>query len=379
MTTKHAMDSARHLDNNGHLIVDRTVITKAAVNPYRGKEIPNSAALGLDPEKIYFLLRDPEELRKAMPTFSAIQLMLQHIPVDAKEPQKELTVGAIGSEFEMDADGRVWAMLRVHDQEGIDYIQSGKMEELSAGYAYRADMTSGTYNGEHFDGVMRDIHGNHVAIVERGRIGRDAIVADEMPKEIEDYLMTKQVKLKKGALAQLKDKLGMDSAEDVKDVILAVHASLALDSDEEDKKAEDEVEILEQAEDEDEGEKADKERKALEETDKDDKEAKAEDSMEPRGAMDAATIEAGAIAKVTALFEARKKVVPIVGEIACDSAEEVYKTALIKSGVSTKGVHPSAYGAMVDLVLSRSAAPIAMDSAFTAPSQETSDKLKRFR
>lgn len=368
MTPTHAMDSARHIDSNGHLIVDRTVITKAAVNPYRGKEIPNSQALGLEPEKIYFLLRDPEELRKAMPTFSAIQLMLQHIPVDATEPQKELTVGAIGSEFEMDADGRVWAMLRVHDQEGIDYIQSGKMEELSAGYAYRADMTSGTYNGEHYDGIMRDIHGNHVAIVERGRIGRDAIVADEMPKEIEDYLMTKQVKLKKGALGKLQATLGMDSIDAVKDVILAVHGSLALDSDEEDKKAEDEVEILEQAEDE-----AEEDKKAEDEEPED---KKAEDSMEPRGAMDAATIEAGAIAKVTALFEARKKVVPIVGEIACDSAEEVYKTALTKSGVSTKGVHPSAYGVMVDLVLSRKA-EIAMDSAPVAKQSEGAAKLLR--
>lgn len=363
MTISQAMDSARHLDQNGHLIVDRTVITKAAVNPYRGKEIPNSQALGLDPEKIYFLLRDPDELRKGMDSFAAIQLLLQHIPVDATKPEKELTVGAIGSEFEMDADGRVWAMLRVHDQEGIDYIQSGKMQELSAGYAYRADMTAGTYNGEHYDGVMRDIHGNHVAIVERGRIGRDAIVADEMPKEIEDYLMTKQVKLKKGALAQLQSKLGMDSAEEVKNVILAVHGSLALDSDEkEEEKAEDEIEIVEKAEDE------------AEEAEDEEEDKKAEDEEEPKGAMDSATIEANAVARVTALFEAREKVKPIVGQIACDSAEDVYKTALKHAGVSTVGIHPSAYGAMVDLVLSRKN-EIAMDSAPVVKASEDVNKL----
>ena len=45
--------SARSYDANGHLIVDSTVITKAAVNPYYGKEIPDYESLGLDPEKVY--------------------------------------------------------------------------------------------------------------------------------------------------------------------------------------------------------------------------------------------------------------------------------------------------------------------------------------
>lgn len=347
----HAMDSARHIDGNGHLIVKRTVITKAAVNPYRGSEIPNSEQLGLDPDKIYYLLRCPVELERGMNTFAAVQLLKRHIPVDASDSQKESTVGAIGSEFEMDEEGRVWAMLRVHDQEGIDYIQSGKMEELSAGYAYTPDMTAGVYNGEHYDGVMRNIQGNHVAIVERGRIGRDAIVADYMPNEIEDYLMTKQVKIKQGSLEELQAKLGMDSLDSVKDVILAVHGVLALDSDdEEEKKAEDEEEVVEVAEDEDDGEKDDKEGKKAED----------EEEEKPKTAMDADSIRRS----VVELFEAREKVKPIVGQIACDSAEEVYKTALKQIGVSTNGVHPSAFSAMVDMHLASSQrVTIAQDSA----------------
>lgn len=349
--TEHAMDSARYIDDNGHLIVKETVITKADVNPYYGKEIPNGAALGLDPEKIYFLLRDPEELRAGMQSFAAGQLLLQHIPVHATKPEKELTIGAIGSEFRMDDEGCVWAMIRVTDQEGIDYIQSGKMEQLSAGYAYTADMTSGEYNGIKYDGIMRNIRGNHVALVERGRIGPDAIIADNMPNEIEEYLMTKKVELKKGALAKLQAELGMDSADGLKKTILAVHAALALDEDKEDEKAEDEIEIIEKEEAEDE----------------DPKEAEDEESEDDKKAMDAATIEQNTVARVTALFEAREKVKPLVGQIACDSAEEVYKIALSKAGVSTKGVHPSAYGAMVDLVLEKqSTVTIAQDSA--APS-----------
>lgn len=380
----HAMDSARHIDNNGHLIVNKTVITKAAVNPYRGSEIPDSERLGLDPNQIYYLLRCPVELERGMNTFAAVQLLKRHIPVDATDSQKESTVGAIGSEFEMDDEGRVWAMLRVHDQEGIDYIQSGKMQELSAGYAYTPDMTEGVYNGEHYDGVMRNIQGNHVAIVERGRIGRDAIVADYMPNEIEDYLMTKKVKLKQGSIAELKTRLGMDSDEAVKAAILAVHGALALDSDDkEEKKAEDEDdEVVEVAEDEQTQAERDneseamriKEREKREEKDRERDNKKAEDEDDkPKKAMDADSIRRS----VVELFEAREKVKPIVGQIACDSAEEVYKTALKQIGVSTAGVHPSAFGAMVDMHLAGShRATIAQDSAPSVMSSSLSTFTK---
>ncbi len=39
-------------------------------------------------------------------------------------------------------------------------------------------MTPGSYNGEAYDGVMRDIAGNHVALVVQGRAGADVLVND---------------------------------------------------------------------------------------------------------------------------------------------------------------------------------------------------------
>ena len=379
---KYAMDfqsltTVRHIDNNGHLIVDRTCITKAAINPYLGKEIPNWQALGLDPNKVYMLLRCPTELQRALPTFQGLQLLERHTPVSSEEPKKDSTVGSIGTVVEMDGDN-VYSSLRVYDQNAIDLIESEKLNQLSAGYAYTADMTGGEWNGEHYDGVMRNIHGNHVALVERGRIGEDAIIADEMPNEIKEFLMSKKIALKKGSLSKLQEQLGMDSAEELKKTIIAVVGQLAHDEDkEDDKKAEGEddekksdaedEEVIEVAEDEDDDKKSDAEDEAKKD-DKDDDEAKKDDKKEQ--AMDAAMIESNAVAKVTALFEAREKVKPIVGQIACDSAEEVYKTALDKSGVSTKGVHPSAYGAMVDLVLQgkQNTPNIAEDAAYASAS-----------
>ncbi|MCU4346720.1 DUF2213 domain-containing protein [Acinetobacter lactucae] len=49
---------------------------------------------------MYRLLRDPEELSKALFTFREVQFLLCHIPVTAEKPQKDFTVGVIGTESE---------------------------------------------------------------------------------------------------------------------------------------------------------------------------------------------------------------------------------------------------------------------------------------
>lgn len=370
--------SARHYDRNGHLVVDSTIITKASVNPYYGNEIPNHKELGLIPDKVYNLLRDPQELKKALPTFGGLQLLIKHIPVDSDEPQKEYTIGSVGTDLSMDGDD-VKSSLRIWDKEAINLIESEKLRELSSGYAYTPDMTAGVFNGEPYDGIMRDIHGNHVALVERGRIGRDAIIADSLPIE----LMEQSMKLKKGALAKveakLKAKLGLDAdigasvLKEIIDEVIENTEHVVEDTDEVEKlegavdsddKAEDEDKD-DQAQDEDEGEKAKSERKELEDTDNDDREAKKDDK-----AMDAASIaldaENRAVKRVTALFEARELVKPLIGQVALDSAEQVYKMALDHAGVDTKGVHPSAFKAMASLVIKNkqvNTPKVALDSA----------------
>src|SRR5262249_55416584 len=71
--------TSRVKDENGFMHV-RCHISKACVNPYRGSEIPKSDELGLDPNRVYQLLRDPAELAKAAPTFNNMPLMAGHPP-----------------------------------------------------------------------------------------------------------------------------------------------------------------------------------------------------------------------------------------------------------------------------------------------------------
>jgi hypothetical protein len=82
---------------------------------------------------------------------------------------------------------------------------------------------------------------------------------------------------------------------------------------------------------------------------------KRDPNMTKKPAMDAAAMINEAVRRTTlrlnAVRAAEKAVRPWVGEIqvAMDHAADVYKFALEKSGVDTKGIHPSAYPAMLAL------------------------------
>lgn len=216
--------SVRTYDRDGHLKVERTHISKANVCPYIGREIPGWQALGLDRDRIYQMLRDPEELAKGAKTFDGKPLLLQHKFITADTHHKmgaPLTVGSVGTSGEyrhpyLDNGLTVW------DKRGIDAIESEDQCELSSSYRFKADMTPGTFKGVRYDGVMRDIQGNHVAIVKEGRAGSDVVVADSaLPKLEEMFPMTtkplsrKAVLLQGAVMAYLSPKVASDAKLDL--------------------------------------------------------------------------------------------------------------------------------------------------------------------
>ncbi|TXH35295.1 MAG: DUF2213 domain-containing protein [Rhodospirillaceae bacterium] len=174
-----ALDRAtvRSYDADGRLRVEITNISKANICPYFGREIPDFEALGLDPDKQYRLFRDPEELEKAAPTFNNLPLLSRHVPVSASDHKPDLVIGATGSDADFEAP-YLRNSLVVWASEAIEAIEAETQKELSCAYRYRADMTPGEYDGEKYDGVMRDIVGNHVALVREGRAGPDVVVGD---------------------------------------------------------------------------------------------------------------------------------------------------------------------------------------------------------
>ncbi|EPN6131771.1 TPA: DUF2213 domain-containing protein [Enterobacter asburiae] len=389
-TERLAFDRAsmRSFDGNGRLQVKLSNISKANVCPYFGREIPNAEKLGLEPDKIYQLWRHPDELKKAAATFNNIPLLSIHTPDFPGDPPREYRVGVTHSNADFDGT-YLTNGLSVWDDSAIAGIETEEQEELSSSYQYVADMTPGvTPNGEPYDGIMRDIIGNHVALVEKGRAGSDVLVADSLPPEL--MLMSKR----KDAIirATLKPLLAADA--DLEAEVLCV--LLALDEadkeDEKDKKpADDEDDCCDKkkkpADDEDDEDSDDKKKKPAEDEDdeddkKDDKVSKTAMDSAIRLAADSATKRAAE--NFRKVREAEQAVRPLIGDVvAMDSADDVYRTALEQAGVDIEGVHPSAFPKMVKMAIEQQnnkRPVIAQDSASHSEFEKafpTAGKLKR--
>lgn len=171
--------SQRHFDDNGFMHVKDCPISKACVNPYRGDEIPNWERLGLDPSRVYNLLRDPEELKKAASSFDNMPLLSQHKTQTSSSPDPHLRVGSLGTGTYFDDPYLRTPSLAIYDDPAISGIENEVQRELSSSYRYDADMVPGEFRGAKYDGVMRNIRGNHVALVEAGRAGSDVAVSDQ--------------------------------------------------------------------------------------------------------------------------------------------------------------------------------------------------------
>lgn len=200
--------TVRTFDEDGRLRVAKTPISKANVCPYRGNEIPRWDKLGLDPERVYRLLRSPEELERAVHTFNGLPVLEEHHHVTAVNPRRDLVVGTTGNEASFETPF-LYNSLVIWDGVAIDRIKSGEQRELSSAYRYEADMTPGEYQGEPYDGVMRNISGSHVAVVPTGRAGPDVLVADAKPESID--MPKKNTARRDKLLATLKPFLANDA------------------------------------------------------------------------------------------------------------------------------------------------------------------------
>jgi hypothetical protein len=392
-----AMDrgSVRRRDANGFLHVEASNISKANACPYYGREIPGAQELGLDADRVYYLYRDPDELARAAPSFNNVPILSEHLPVDCEELPEELIIGSTGTDCAF-IHPYLSNSLVIWSAPYQRAIEADEQRELSCGYRYRADMTPGrTEDGLQYDGVMRDIVGNHVALVVEGRAGPDVLVGDEVMKlnsrtalmisgAIQSHirpLLAADAKVDIGpvlasvdakAMAQdgapksiagkvaklVKGKLAQDKALDADALAAAIGSVQALAMDED---------KIEEAEDED----PEDEPKAEDEDPDADKEAEDEaEEDEPKG-MDAAVVrkmiadaEKRGAARVAAIDTAKRDVFPLVGEVVgLDSAEAIYAFALKAKGFDTKGVHASALKAMVAMVPTETP-QIAQDSAF---------------
>jgi hypothetical protein len=402
--------SLRTRDEDRRMTIEHSPISKANVCPYWGREIPDWQALRLDPDRKYMLLRSPDELARGAATFSHIPVLLRHMPISADAPAQELVVGTTG-EVTFEQPYLISTPLKIWTSKAIGLIESDQQRELSSAYRYRADMTSGQYEGVNFDGIMRDIRGNHVALVEEGRAGPDVFVKDQSPPEF-SMKYPKAVAAIKARSPQLSDEeadtlagLAYDAREkeggegegevevedealtpaekkaaekEAKDAKLAKGMDAELDDEEKEKawaKAKDKKAKDKKAKDKAAKDKAAKDKKAKDAANNsstigevDDEQidhrqdfdpAKGKDAMITKDEMRVALDEQAKVIRKQEqdLYVAREAVKPIVGVVAMDgtldTADKVYAFALKHAGIKTEGVHPSAFPLLLDTVKSR--------------------------
>lgn len=411
-----AMDRAstvRSYDADGRLHVAVSNISKANVCEYLGREIPDWRKLGLDPDNIYRLLRDPEELRKGVATFNNLPILSEHVPVTAIGEDSHmpgLVVGSTGTDAAIDGQFLTNSLV-IWARGSIDGIVNDEKRELSSAYRYRADMTPGEFAGVDYDGVMRDIVGNHVALVFEGRAGSDVIVGDEQPMAFKSKralmlagglgglirpLLAQDAKFdlgpalsgvnhkslaKTGATRALGEKvfglvqphLAQDAGLDVEDVCKVIDAVQGSPLAEDDDIPE--TQGLPVAEDEEDDDKDKPDVAEDEDGDDDDKDKPAMDAAAVKKLTDKARRDA--LAEGAAIRTAEREVHPVVGElVAMDSAADVYKAGLVALGVDVAKLPASAYGETFRAVKAArdEARPLAQDSRPSSTSRSDFDK-----
>lgn len=157
----------------GFLICKNVPIARTGDQEYLAREIGLS---GQDGEQVLTVHRSPEEVfsQAALASFEGKPVTNDHPPdligpddVGMYEKGHAQNVRRGTGEW---ADYMV-ADLHIHDRELIDAIQGGK-REISCGYECEySPNRDGTYS-------QKNIRGNHVAVVDRGRAGKRAAILD---------------------------------------------------------------------------------------------------------------------------------------------------------------------------------------------------------
>lgn len=177
-----AMDkSMRVVDDNGFFEVKDNPLSKVGVFPYSGRMVRDTQ----NPDKIYNVYRPAEELssQDCIDSFKLLPWFDEHVMVGIKKEgrmtaEQKGVQGVIGEDIYF-KDNTLFGNIKVFSQNLANLIENGKIE-LSCGYTCKYEFATGTHNGVQYDAIQRNIRGNHLALVEEGRMGSEVAVLDSM-------------------------------------------------------------------------------------------------------------------------------------------------------------------------------------------------------
>lgn len=235
-------ETAREYDGNGWYEIAGNPISKVGVFPYSGASIgaPN-------PSEMYNVYRPEDELssEETLKSFRLLPFINNHVMLGAGvhglTPAEQKGVeGVIGDNVYYE-DGTLYANIKVFSENLADLIDAGK-KELSAGYRCNYEMVSGVWNGIKYDAIQRNIRGNHLALVDQGRMGKDVAVLDhfKITFDAKDLQMAEEEKKKDDRLEKVLDWAEKCMAKDAMEEEEKKKAEDEKDDEDKEKKAEDE-------------------------------------------------------------------------------------------------------------------------------------------
>lgn len=171
--------SARVHDGNGWFEVKGNPLSKVGIYDYSGAQIGAPAA---DAGKIFRVYRPAEELGSpdTVASFKLVPFISDHTMLGQgfTSTDERPPAGVVGEDVYFEGD-TLYGNIKAYSPALAAEIKSGKTE-LSCGYRCRYEFTPGTFDGKPYDVVQRTIRGNHLALVQDGRMGPEVSILDEL-------------------------------------------------------------------------------------------------------------------------------------------------------------------------------------------------------
>lgn len=175
--------SARVITNEGYLKAPAQ-IARTGVQEYFASELGLDKSRGYDANKLVRLLRPSEEVGASdtIRSFDGQAMAVGHPPKGINASNwRTVAVGDFAN-VKMAGDYML-ADVTVRDAAAVAKVQAGT-SQLSCGYDFDLDLTPGTTgDGQAYDGVQRNIRGNHLSIVDRARGGLGCRIGDGKMRE----------------------------------------------------------------------------------------------------------------------------------------------------------------------------------------------------
>jgi len=180
------LDASKLVHTDGDvLLVKDVVVAKEIVQDYNGK-------------KIY---KPSEEIKAMTPFLDGVPIVFPDHPESEMVTDRRQVAGkAIRPRF---VDGAVIADLEIYCDELKKLIESGKLREVSLGFFADVVDECGTFNGDQYQAVQRNIFPDHVAVVEHGRcsisdgcgIKLDSVKLETVQKKAQDLITKEKQKI----------------------------------------------------------------------------------------------------------------------------------------------------------------------------------------